>query len=134
MEKKKLEKYRKIMIAKRNELMAHMDSIKTTEMENTAKESSGDHSAYSFHMADQGTDNMEREKNFFYAQRDGRLLYHIDKALERIDQGIYGKCQSCGLYISDARLEAVPHARLCIKCKSAEEKNRPSVEIAGETK
>ncbi|MBN2416298.1 TraR/DksA C4-type zinc finger protein [bacterium] len=124
MEKTKLEKYKKILLQKRKELVEHMEVIKDSDMQQTTKESSGDHSSYAFHMADQGTDNMEREKSFFYAQRDGRLIYHIDKALERIEEGTYGRCHSCNEYISDARLEAVPHARMCIACKSAEEQKK----------
>jgi len=131
MDKVKLEKYKKILLKKRQEMVDHMESIKVNDMNTTTKEASGDHSSYSFHMADQGTDNMEREKSFFYAQRDGRLIYHIDKALDRITDGSYGKCHDCGEYVSDARLEAVPHARMCIACKSAEEKGRPYAANSG---
>ena len=123
MNKKELEKYRKLLLKKRQEMLSQMEFIKKTEMETTTKEATGDHSSYSYHMADQGTDSMEREKNFFYAQRDGRLIYHINQALERIDEGNFGLCQSCNNPIHTARLEAVPHARLCIQCKSTEEKN-----------
>ena len=122
MDAKQIQRYRKLLLEKRKELLGQMNSIRESEMQNTPKEATGDHSAYSFHMADQGTDTMEREKNFFYAQRDGRLLYHIDMALERIENGTYGACQSCGKPINRDRLEAVPHARLCIACKSQEEK------------
>lgn len=131
MDKVKIEKYKKILLEKRKEMVEHMESIKESDMNKTTKEASGDHSSYSFHMADQGTDNMEREKSFFYAQRDGRLIYHIDKALDRIADGSYGKCHVCGEYVSDARLEAVPHARMCIACKSQEEKGRPYAANAG---
>ena len=122
MNKRDLSRYKKLLLKKRKELMSQMEFIKEAEMKSTVKESTGDHSSYSFHMADQGTDTMEREKNFFYAQRDGRLLYHIDKALERIEDVSYGMCHSCNGPISRERLEAVPHARLCIQCKSKEEK------------
>ncbi|HEX9934828.1 MAG TPA: TraR/DksA C4-type zinc finger protein [bacterium] len=122
MDEKKLQFFKQLLLAKRKELMVQMNLIKESEMQNTMKESAGDHSAYSFHMADQGTDTMEREKSFFYAQRDGRLLYHIDMALERIENGTYGLCQTCNNPINRERLEAVPHARLCIACKSQEEK------------
>jgi RNA polymerase-binding protein DksA len=122
MKEKELEHFKNLLLGKRQKMMKHMDAIKEIEMETTLKESTGDHSAYAFHMADQGTDSMEREKNFFYAQRDGRLLYHIDRALERIENGTYGKCRSCNGPIGEARLEAVPHATLCIQCKSKEEK------------
>jgi DnaK suppressor protein len=131
MDEKEIKHFKQLLISKRRELLGQMALIKESEMQNTPKESTGDHSAYSFHMADQGTDTMEREKSFFYAQRDGRLLYHIDMALERIENGTYGLCHSCNNPISRERLEAVPHARLCIACKSQEEK-KPKEESADE--
>lgn len=121
MNQKDLAFFKKLLLKKRKEMISHMDSITSAERENTMKESSGDHSAYAFHMADQGTDTMEREYNFFYAQRDGKLLAHIESALERIEAGDYGKCRSCNQEIGRARLEAVPHATLCILCKSNQE-------------
>ncbi len=73
-------------------------------------------------MADQGTDAMEREKAFLFASKSGRLLYHIDEALRRLRSNEdFGICVECGKPISAARLEAVPHARMCITCKEAEE-------------
>jgi RNA polymerase-binding protein DksA len=75
-------------------------------------------------MADLGTDAQEREKKFQLASKSGRLIYHIDEALRRIKDGTFGACQTCGKDISKARLEAVPHARLCIDCKEKEEKNK----------
>jgi DnaK suppressor protein len=125
MEQNDLKFYKKLLMDKRRDLLGQMDFIKETEMDTTSREASGDHSAYSFHMADQGTDTMEREKSFLYAQRDGRLLYHIDLALERVEKGDYGLCHECRKPISKERLEAVPHARLCISCKAKEEKIEP---------
>jgi RNA polymerase-binding transcription factor DksA len=46
-------------------------------------------------------------------------LSDIDDALAKIDAGTYGTCEQCGQPIGDARLEAMPAARLCIKCASA---------------
>ncbi len=82
-----------------------------------------DLAAYSFHMADQGTDAMEREKAFLFASKEGRHLYHIDEALRRLYQApeAFGKCEHCGEEISFERLDALPHARLCIRCKEKEE-------------
>ncbi len=90
---------------------------------NTPQGADGDLSAYSFHMADQGTDAMEREKAFLFASKEGRLLYHIDEALRRLYRSPkeFGKCEECGDPISFERLDALPHARLCIKCKEREE-------------
>lgn len=89
----------------------------------TQQSANGDLSAYSFHMADQGTDAMEREKAFLFASKEGRLLYHIDEALRRLYKtpDKFGKCEDCGEEIGLERLDALPHARLCIQCKEREE-------------
>jgi len=89
----------------------------------TLQGSDGDLSAYSFHMADQGTDAMEREKAFLFASKEGRLLYHIDEALRRLYKrpDSFGFCETCGANIGYERLDALPHARLCIDCKEREE-------------
>src|SRR6267142_458241 len=85
--------------------------------------SDGDLSSYSFHMADQGTDAMEREKAFLFASQEGRFLWHIDEALRRLYKKpeTYGKCHSCGGEIAFERLDALPHARYGIDCKQREE-------------
>ncbi len=124
MKKKDLEKYEKLLLAKRAELIAEMGFLKKEALDTTIKDSTGDLSSYSYHMADQGTDAMEREKAFLFASKNGRLLYHIDEALRRIKDKTYGKCQECGQEINTTRLEAVPHARLCISCKAKEEKKK----------
>ncbi|MCK4373530.1 MAG: TraR/DksA C4-type zinc finger protein, partial [candidate division Zixibacteria bacterium] len=95
-----------------------------SHISSTIKDSTGDLSSYSYHMADQGTDAMERELAFMFASKSGRLIYHIEEALRRVKDGTYGKCFSCGKQINKARLDAVPHARLCIECKSSEEEKR----------
>jgi RNA polymerase-binding transcription factor len=119
--KTEMKKYEKLLLAKRAELVEGIEDLRK-ESANTIKDATGDLSSYSYHMADLGTDAQEREKKFHLASKSGRLLYHIDEALRRIKEGTYGKCQQCGKDISVARLEAVPHARLCIACKEAEEK------------
>ena len=87
------------------------------------QDSDGDLSSYSFHMADQGTDAMEREKAFLMASKEGRFLWHIDEALRRLYRSpeTFGKCHSCGNDIAFERLDALPHARYCIDCKQREE-------------
>jgi DnaK suppressor protein len=89
----------------------------------TLQGANGDLSSYSFHMADQGTDAMEREKQFLFASQEGRYLWHVNEALRRLyfTPEKYGKCQECGGEIDFERLDALPHARLCIKCKAKEE-------------
>jgi len=89
----------------------------------TPQSADGDLSSYSFHMADQGTDAMEREKAFLFASQEGRYLWHVNQALRRLYQNPekFGKCEQCGEEIGFDRLDALPHARLCINCKAKEE-------------
>ena len=55
-------------------------------------------------------------------ERERGLLAKIDEALEKIEQGIFGECESCGERIGLKRLEARPMAQLCIDCKGEQEK------------
>lgn len=121
MRARELVRFERLLQAKRRELLEEMGILKDSNLGTTTKEATGDHSSYSFHMADQGTDAMEREKAFLFASKTGRLLYHINEALRRIQDNTYGKCAKCGLNINPKRLLAVPHARYCIECKEKEE-------------
>jgi RNA polymerase-binding protein DksA len=124
LKKADLKKYEKLLLEKRAQLVEELGILKKNAMDTTLKEITGDLSSYSYHMADQGTDAMEREKAFLFASKSGRLLYHIDEALRRIRNNTYGICSECGKPIDPARLEAVPHARMCIDCKEAEERRK----------
>jgi RNA polymerase-binding protein DksA len=124
MNKRDLGKFEKLLLAKRRQLIEEFGLLKSAAMDTTIKEKTGDLSSYSYHMADQGTDAMEREKTFYFASKSGRLLYHIDQALRRVRNKTYGKCEECGEQINRERLEAVPHARLCIKCKELDEQRK----------
>jgi len=118
-----LDTCKKLLLDKRRDLLAEMGYIEETHG-TTIKEATGDLTHYSYHMADQGTDNMERELAYAQGSKSRRLLYHIDEALRRIEEGTYGKCHVCGRQIPMPRLKAVPHARLCIPCKSLEEEKK----------
>lgn len=118
---RELQHFKRLLLEKRKELKGEMNSIKTDEENMSQKEKDGDHSSYPYHMADQGSDNMAQEMNFLYAHRDSRLLYHIDQSLDKFEDGTYGRCETCGEFISMDRLMALPHARLCIECKMNEE-------------
>jgi DnaK suppressor protein len=84
------------------------------------REQSGELSLYRFHMADVGTEMMEKEKEFLLASRDGRRLYEIDEALRRLykEPETFGLCERCGEAIEFERLELVPEARLCARCQN----------------
>ena len=87
-----------------------------------SKEQAGDNTAYSFHMADAGTDAMEREKLHLMIARQQKYMGYLDRALERIKNGTYGICKVTGKPIAKERLEAVPHTEISIKAKKEQKK------------
>ncbi len=111
-----LEKFKKIIMEKRKEILEELESLKSTMMDVTTGQYEIENSTYSLHM-EQGTDAMEREKTFLFASREGKFLNYLDDALQRIKHGTYGFCSECGNLIDKKRLEAVPHAHQCVKCK-----------------
>jgi DnaK suppressor protein len=92
----------------------------------TAQEDDGELSSYPFHLADEGTDTMEQEKEFLLASKEGRLLILINDALRTLyrDPDRYGTCESCGEQIPHARLEILPWTRMCVSCQSEQENQR----------
>ncbi len=82
-----------------------------------------DLSAYTDHMADQGTEAMEREKAALFATKEGRYIYRLEEALRRLyaSPETFGLCHTCGAEVGFKRLDALPHARYCISCKLKEE-------------
>jgi DnaK suppressor protein len=73
-------------------------------------------------QADAGAKTFEREQELALAQNTRELLTQTQHALERIEAGAYGTCESCGEPIGKARLQAFPRALLCVACKQREER------------
>jgi RNA polymerase-binding transcription factor len=125
--KKDLEEFRAIILEKRDEILEDLQSLKEQMLDTSTGEYINENSPYSLHMAEQGTDAMEREKTFLYAQRENKFLGYLDDALKRIDNGTYGiciecieepqhLCETCPL-VPKARLIAVPHTQHCLPIK-----------------
>jgi len=74
--------------------------------------------AYDANFADTSQVTAERGEAEALATELKETLADVDAALGRLEDGSYGTCESCGQVISEARLEAMPAARLCITCAS----------------
>jgi DnaK suppressor protein len=118
----KLEYFKKILLEKRKEVNERIEHLREIALESPAE--SGNNSGYSFHMADQGTDAMEREKAFLFLSREEKFLQQIDRSLTAIDLGEYGICRVCNKEIDEERLKAVPTTRICVPCKKAESRRK----------
>jgi RNA polymerase-binding protein DksA len=73
-------------------------------------------------QADAGSKTFEREQELSIANNRRDLMRQVERALERIDNGTYGRCESCGEPIPKPRLQAFPSATLCVRCKQREER------------
>ena len=73
-------------------------------------------------QTDVGTKMFEREHELALSQNAQDLLDQGERALDRIDAGTYGVCESCGQPIGKARLQAFPRANLCVACKQRQER------------
>ena len=69
------------------------------------------------HLAETATATLGREIDYTLGDNAEQVLFGIDAALKRIDEGTYGTCTSCACEIPRERLEAAPWASLCIDCK-----------------
>ena len=78
------------------------------------------------HLADLGSETYEQSQNLGLAEQAFRAIIVIDRALERIDQGMYGICETCDRTISIERLEAIPSAARCAECQSKAERDEGS--------
>lgn len=122
MKKKDLKYFEGLIQDKIQKIQEDLGHFEANAMSGTLTELAGDLSAYATHPSDQSSDAMERENAFQFVSKEGRYLHHLNEALERIENGTFGNCRVCGNKIGRARLEAVPHATMCIHCKSEEER------------
>lgn len=112
---KELEYFRDIILKKRENAVSDLEMLEQSLKEST--ENASDESAYTFHMADAGTEAQEREKTYMLYNRTRKFIKYLDDALERIDNKTYGVCKVTGKKISRGRLEAVPHTQISIDAK-----------------
>jgi len=120
--KKEFTEFKKIILKKKEDVLAEIKSISDDVLKKSQKEASGDISGYTYHMADVATDNYDREFSLGLASSEREILYVLDDALKKIEDGTYGICEVCKTAISKTRLKALPQASLCVKCQEKREK------------
>ena len=125
---KELIHFKKVLVDEKERIIRSAKANMMTLVDSESGDYVGDDSSYASHMAEQGSDEMEREKNYMFVQRDEKYLGYIEEALTRIDQGTYGLCIDCMdepknlcptcPLIPGERLEIVPITQHCIECKN----------------
>jgi len=119
--KKDLKMFKEILTKMKEKFLGQISSVEKENLRTSQKDASGDLSGYSIHMADMATDSYDREFSLSRASGEQKIVYLIDEALKRIEDGDFGLCMSCGKLIAKNRLKAVPHAKFCVTCQGLEE-------------
>jgi DnaK suppressor protein len=112
--KKEVERYRRLLEAKKSSLSAELAKTRTAE-EETTEELTQD-------IADKAVSSYTREFLYSLNDTERNTLILIDQALARIEEGTFGFCQNCGAPMNEKRLDAVPWAPHCIDCQELAEK------------
>jgi DnaK suppressor protein len=102
-----LQRYKTLLLYKREELLTDFD---TTALAPTARAAEGD-------IMDQARADAEADIQISLRQVDNQSLREVEAALVRINQRTFGVCKMCQQPLSKARLEAVPWSPICRKCK-----------------
>ncbi len=122
MDKKTLKKFQELLIKEKEKLLkgkVHIDEI----LKKSSKDATGELSTYRTHIADLGSDTYQKEIAAYLTTQETQILMKIDKALRKIEEGSYGKCERCDKEIGIPRLEAIPYAEFCIDCQKELEKH-----------
>ncbi|MGH9542306.1 MAG: TraR/DksA family transcriptional regulator [Terriglobales bacterium] len=109
MEKKRLEHFKKRLVQKQTELL---QAVSRNEQDGRAADEEATQD-----VADKAINSYTKEFLFHLSNSDRNLLQMVAEALQRIKDGTYGQCASCGNDMNPKRLEAVPWARHCLNCQ-----------------
>lgn len=103
------------LIDERDSLLTQIkDETEEGYLDGSQLEATGDLSSYDNHPADSGTELYERTKYMAIDGHNEEQINKIDRALNAIDEGTYGKCAECGGEIPFERLEAIPYTLYCV--------------------
>jgi RNA polymerase-binding transcription factor DksA len=120
-----IEGYRQKLLALGRRMEADVTALAGEAFRTSGGEASGNLSNAPLHLADLSTDHFNQELTVSLLETEGQTLEEIASALNRLEQGSFGRCEQCRREIAPERLEAVPYTRHCIRCAR-------SLERAGE--
>ncbi|QUH26122.1 TraR/DksA C4-type zinc finger protein [Serpentinicella alkaliphila] len=117
MDKKKLKHYKELLLDEKKEVLDTLERMEDHQKNSASmREYTEELSAYDNHPADLGTEMFMTSMQANLENHERYRTTEIDRALESIDAGTYGKCNLCGSFIAEARLEVMPEANICMEC------------------
>lgn len=117
---------RKKFLAKMREQLGEMKTKLLSELDSELRAEREGNKDEGMDTYDLASEERDREINFILSDRERIKIKQVDDALDRLDDGTYGVCESCGLEIAEERLQALPFTRLCRDCQQEQEKEAKS--------
>jgi RNA polymerase-binding transcription factor DksA len=117
MNPEKREKYKNILEKKKDEAKNTLEKMRKNETAKKSGYSPVELSNYDNHPAEIGSDLYQEELNNALKVRQSNDVDELEAALTRIEDGTYGRCEFCGGEIDEDRLDVLPQAMTCIRCK-----------------
>jgi RNA polymerase-binding transcription factor DksA len=114
--------HRKKLLALREELLGDMTQMEDDTLKDHCKTTS-----IPTDMEELASDDADQELTASLLGCDKDTLDQIEAAIQRIENGSYGRCQDCGKQIPKIRLDAIPYAAECERCASREEKDHEAI-------
>lgn len=120
MKREEMEKYRDKLVALRNRLESDVSQLSSEALRNTG-EAAGNLSNTPLHLADLGSDASAEDTTLGMLETEQQTLLEVARAVERVNQGTFGRCERCGKDIARERLELLLYTRFCVGCAEAEQ-------------
>lgn len=118
MDRRRIEKLKQLLLRKREEIVGDVLHIRASSQE-IGQDGIQD-------MADEASNLYNQEILMSLNESQRRTLREVDEALDRIEEGTYGICDSCGNPVSSKRLQIKPFAKYCVECQNLIEKQEAS--------
>lgn len=125
MKKADMKVYRDRLLDLRARLRGDMSSMTQAALHKGGGEGNG--SSMPIHMAELGSDNFEQEFTLSLLATEEDRMGMIELALQRIEDGSFGICESCEGPIPKTRLNAIPYTPVCVKCAETRDQRAPLI-------
>lgn len=116
MTNKEQKKYQQRLLEMATRLKNNEKGVANDALRQVSGDVSGNLSNVPIHLADLATDTFEQQMSASLMTNARQLQTEVAAALDRIENGTFGKCERCGCDISEGRLEALPYTRYCVDC------------------
>ncbi len=122
--KSQVQEFKARLLDIKGKIVDDISGIQNEMLGRSQKDASGDLSGYGIHLADAATDNYDREMGLRIAGNEQEVLYEVDAALQRIEDGTFGQSELSGKFIGLNRLRAIPYTRYTLEEAAEIERRR----------